>query len=91
MTPDIENRIQVLNGSLRCFALGVMGLLPVIGLPFALAALVASGKVRCRQKGMWNPAQSYRVWGVVCAAAGTIFWGIIITILLYQASSRNGG
>jgi hypothetical protein len=85
MNTDAEAKIQMLQSSLRCFILGLLGLLPAIGIPFAIAALWISGRVRVQEKQMWNAAQPYRIWGIVCAAGGTIFWGFILTIIIYQA------
>jgi hypothetical protein len=85
MNADTEAKIKLLKNSLRCFVCGLLGLLPVIGLPFAIAALWISGRVRAREKLFWNAAQPYRIWGVVCAAVGTIFGGFILTIIIYHA------
>jgi hypothetical protein len=90
MNTDTDAKIQMLKNSLWCFACGLLGLLPVIGLPFAIVALWISGRVRVKEKQMWNAAQSYRIWGVVCAAGGTIFWGFILTIIIYQAVTDGG-
>jgi hypothetical protein len=87
MNAAASAKIKVLENSLQCYVCGLLGLLPVIGLPFAVAALVLSAKVRARQKKNWNAARSYQVWGVVCAAAGTIFWGFILTIIIYRAAN----
>jgi hypothetical protein len=85
MNTDAEIKIRMLQSSLRCFAFGLLGLLPVIGIPFAIAALWISGRVRVKEKQLWNAARPYRIWGIVCAAGGTIFWGFILTIVIYQA------
>jgi heme/copper-type cytochrome/quinol oxidase subunit 2 len=61
---------------------GLLGLLPVVGLPFAFAALVFSREVRAGQKKYWNAARLYWIWGVVCAAAGPIFWTVILTLII---------
>ncbi|MGA2180162.1 MAG: hypothetical protein ABSH15_11345 [Verrucomicrobiota bacterium] len=90
MNADTDAKIQMLQSSVRCFVCGLLGLLPVIGLPFAIAALWISGRVRVKEKQMWNAAQSYRTWGVVCAAGGTVFWGFILTIIIYQAATDGG-
>ncbi len=90
MNADIEAKIQMLNGSMHCFVFGLLGLMPVIGLPFAIAALWISGRVRVKEKQMWNAARPYRIWGVVCAAGGTIFWGFILTIIIYHTVAENG-
>jgi hypothetical protein len=91
MNPDATIKIAMLKGSLRCFTFGLLGLLPVIGLPFALAALWISGRVRLREKLFWNAARTYRVWGVVFAALGTIFWTWIIIFALFQAAMNARG
>jgi hypothetical protein len=90
MNTDTEAKIRMLQSSLHCLVFGLLGLLPVIGLPFAIAALWISGRVRAREKLFWNAAQSYRTWGVVCAAGGTIFWGFILTIVICHAVTDRG-
>jgi hypothetical protein len=91
MNEDIPTaKIRMLNNSLRCLACGLLGLLPVIGLPFALAALWISGRVRASEKKFWNAARPYRIWGIVCAALGTILWSFILTIILYQVTYGGG-
>jgi len=84
-------KIRMLESSMQCFVFGLIGLLPVIGLPFALAALWIAGRVRMSEKQLWNAARPYRIWGVVCAAAGTIIWSFILIIVLYQAIFNYGG
>jgi hypothetical protein len=91
MNADPDAKILMLKNSLRCHVCGLLGLLPVIGLPFAIAALmIFSGKVRAGQKKYWNAARPYWFWGIVCAASGTIFWGFILTLIIYRAVTGNG-
>jgi hypothetical protein len=85
MNDRVSDKIQMLKGSLRCFIYGLLGLLPVFGLPFALASLYISGRVRVKEKLFWNAARPYRLWGVVCAAIGLIFWSGIYIIVLARA------
>ncbi len=82
---NAETKIKMLKGSMRCFMFGMLGLLPVIGLPFALAALWISGRVRVREKQLWNAAKPYRMVGITCAALGTIFWTGILIIVVFRA------
>lgn len=84
MNDDARAKIQMLKSSLRCFVYGLLGFLPVIGLPFALAALWISGRVRAKEKRFWNAAKPYRVWGTVYATLGTIFWSFILMIVIYD-------
>ena len=74
-------KIKMMKASTRCLIFGMLALLPAIGLPFGLAALWISGRVRLQEKRLWNAAQPYRKIGVVCAALGTILWtGILLFI-----------
>jgi len=78
-------KIKMMKGSIRCLIFGLLGLAPIIGLPFALAALWVSGQVRVTEKLFWNAARPYRIWGVACAALGAVVWSIVDTLLIFQA------
>jgi len=84
-------KIKMLNDSMQCFVFGLLGLLPVVGLPFALAALWIGGRVRVSEKQLWNAARPYRIVGIVCAAVGTIFWFFILSLIIYSAASNSNG
>jgi hypothetical protein len=86
-------KIKMMKGSIRCLIFGVLALLPAIGLPFGLAALWISGRVRKQEKMFWNPARPYRIWGVACAAGGTVVWFLVVTLIVYHSvsSSSYGG
>jgi len=90
MNTDASAKIRMLNSSMRCFVFGMLGLIPLVGLPFAFAALWISGRARAKEKQMWNAARPYRIWGVVCAASGTIFWGFILSLIIYQVATGSG-
>lgn len=84
MNADIEARIRMLKSSLECFVFGLLGLLPLIGLPFAMVALVISGNVRVRQRKYWNAAKPYWVAGVACGCAGIFLWGGLWILILFH-------
>ena len=84
MNTDIEAKIQMLKSSLECFAFGLLGLLPLIGFPFAVVALIISGKVRVRQKKFWNAAKPYWIWGIVCGSLGIFLWGAAWILILFN-------
>jgi hypothetical protein len=73
MNSDAAAKIVMLKGSLRCFTCGMLGLLPVIGLPFAFSALWTASVVRRHEKKFWNAARPYRVWGTKCAQIGILY------------------
>lgn len=85
MNTDASIKIQMIKGSLRCFVFGVLGLLPVIGPPFALAALWISGRIRVKERSYWNAARPYRIWGITSAAVGAIIWSGVDTLLIYHS------
>ena len=82
MNNDATAKIAMLESSMRCFVYGLLGLLPLIGLPFALLALWNGGKARVQEKVYWNAARQYRILGVACAGFGSIIWSILIIIYL---------
>jgi hypothetical protein len=82
MNAAIEAKIRMLKCSLHCYVCGLLGLLPVIGLPFAIAALVMSGNVRAGQKKYWNAGRPCWIWGLVCAIVGPVFWGFILFLII---------
>ena len=85
MNAEIEAKIQMLKSSLSCFVCGLLGLLPLIGPPFAVAALVISGKVRVRQKTFWNAAKPYWMGGIACGCLGILLWGAVWIIIIFHA------
>ena len=85
---NAADKIRMMKASIRCLVFGLLGLLPVIGLPFALAALWISGQVRVKEKRFWNAARPYRILGVVCAAVGAILWSIVDTLLIFRSFSN---
>ena len=59
--PDspLQNRIAAVKSSLRCFVYSLIGLVPLIGIPFAVAAIVRSRQVRRAVSSNWNPGDRY--------------------------------
>ena len=80
-------KLRIMKTSLRCLVLGLLSLLPIIGLGYAPFALWYSFVARRQERTFWNPAKPQRVIGLVCAAAGALIWGAVDTILIYHAFS----
>ena len=78
-------KIRMMKASIHCLIYGLLVLLPIIGLPFALAALWISGRTRMKEKQFWNPAKSYRIGGVICAALGAVVWSVVDLLLIGHA------
>lgn len=85
MNNDATEKIAMLKDSLRCFVCGLFALVPVIGIPFGVSALVITNRVRRRERKYWNAAKPYRVWGTICAVAG-IFLGLGVFALFAIAT-----
>ncbi len=93
-TPSIPAvKIKMMEASMRCLRFGLLALLPVIGLPFALAAGCQSGVARAREKQHWNPARKLRLVGLSCAITGALVWTIVDVLVIWQIYNNciNGG
>lgn len=89
MNPNKPFKVVVIERSLRCFWCGILGLLPLIGLPFAIRSLQQGWRVKRDSAGMWNPAQRYVYWGLVAVrislAVSLIIVGSITLIVFYSS------
>ena len=68
--PTPEQKVCILEGSVRCFGLGLCGLIPLLGAAFAPAALRAHTRVWRASARDWNPAAVYLGWGHTLALIG---------------------
>lgn len=86
------NRIELINRSLRCFVLGLVGLVPLLGIPTSAMALVQYWQVTRRSDGSWNPAERYLNWGLFLGLAGlllTLIAGAVIGLAIVQSVAGN--
>jgi hypothetical protein len=84
--PALIAKTRMIEHSLQCFVLGLLGLLPVIGFPLALFALMTFRRVCLEQQGHWNVARPYLLWGFVFGALGALvslglFFSVLLAIL----------
>ena len=95
MTPPASNlasmdKIEVIQRSLRCFTLGLIGILPVLGIPFAIVALSNYFQVKRLVGAQWNPAQTYLTWGMATALCGlfltTIIAGVVASMIFLNVA-----
>ncbi len=82
---DSIAKIEMLKNSLRCFVFGLVGLLPIIGFPFAIVSLLFSAKVRTGQKHFWNAARPYWIGGLVFSGLGILFSLTLAGIIFFHA------
>ena len=73
-SPD---KVRMIRQSMRCLTWGLVGLLPGIGLPFAIVTIADFFRVRRQSGSLWNPAERYLACGFAAAVGG-----VLLTILL---------
>ena len=66
--PTPADKVRVIEQSLRCFVFGLLSLIPLLGLPFAV--LVRHRDAWSQADREWNPARLYLVWGFGLAWLG---------------------
>lgn len=82
-----NDRVQILERSLRCFHFGLIGLLPGIGVPFAVLALEDWLFVFKEKAENWNPAKCYLHCGAIAAIAGLLLTMVLTVIIAIGISS----
>jgi len=75
---DIATAIRT---SLTGFVCGLIGFLPIIGIPLAIYALLCWLTVGRRYGGQWNPASAY-----LRAGAALALFGLLSSALLVAAA-----
>jgi hypothetical protein len=81
------DKIEVIESSLRCFTMGLIGLLPALGVPFAIVAVSNFLRVKRLVGPHWNPAQTYLTWGLATALAGlflTVVLAFVVAIIIVE-------
>lgn len=90
--PTPEVRIRILEGSLRCFVMGLLSLIPLFGAGFAINAIRTHFRVWAEDGRAWNPAQAYLRWGFVLAWIGALITlAALGLVLLWLASVQEHG
>ncbi len=68
--PTPADKVRVIEQSLRCFVFGLLSLIPLLGLPFAILAIVRHLDAWSQADREWNPAKAYLIWGFGLAWLG---------------------
>ena len=81
----LGQRIAAVTSSLRCFVYSLVGLVPLVGIPFAVAAIVRSRQVQKASRADWNPADHYlsasRRLAPVSFLTSAIFLVLVVFVL----------
>lgn len=78
------DKIELIESSMRAFCFGLPGIIPFLGTPFAIVAIVNSSRIKRRSAAQWNPAHRYLFWGMVCARIGTTLT-LLLTVFITGA------
>jgi len=83
---------ELIEQSLRAFTLSLYGLIPLLGIPFAVLAVFKGWHARRLERDLWNPARGYRrtavALGVFSALLGSTLHFVLVMALL---TGRLGG
>lgn len=80
------DHVQLIKRSMRCFLCGLVGILPVVGIPFAVVALGDCFYVARRKDTKANPAERYLRWGALGATMGLGLTALTAGIVLIELS-----
>jgi hypothetical protein len=64
------DKVRVIERSLRCFVMGCLGMIPLLGIIPAVVAIGLYHNVRQEAELFWNPARGYLLCGYALAWAG---------------------
>ena len=91
-------RIAAVKSSLRYFVYSLIGLVPLVGIPFAVAAMVQSRQAQRAGSVDWNPADRYlsaarRIGplGFLTSAGFLILVGFILPALWRELGACSSG
>ena len=79
------DKVELIQRSLRCFSCGLIGVLPGIGLPFAVVSLSNFFRVLQHRGSTWNPAENYLGWGATLSTIGLLLGVILVLIIMIEA------
>ncbi len=78
-------RIDLIQRSLRCYVLGWLSLIPLLGLGLAVHAINLHFKIRADTGQEWNPAQTYLRLGFGLSCLGLAIslaaFGLVIIVV----------
>ena len=76
------DKIGMIEGSMRCYVCGLIGLVPVLGIPGSILALIWGARARRAAQQQWTPADLYLALGHAAAIAGLLLSALALAALL---------
>ena len=77
-----EEKIVMIENSVRCFRYGWLSLIPVFGIPFLIRAIRCRHRVWVNTGGYWNPAKFHVMAGFLLAWLGGLVNMVSLVLLL---------
>lgn len=82
------DKVRVIERSLRCYFYGWVSLIPLLGLPMLVLAVVLYQQVRIEAGREWNPANRYLHCGLGLACfGGLLSIGLFCLMLIRIANT----
>jgi len=85
--PPAGKKITLINSSMRCFLFSLVGLIPCIGLPFSVAAIMRSHKMLKAAGSVWNPAGRYLKAAARLSPLGILSTAVFLTVACMWAAN----
>ena len=86
-------RIEAIRGSVRCLVLGVLSLVPVVGILFGILSVGEGWRVQRARRGLWNPGRHLVAAGLTLAFLGLLLAtlaGLGLLIGIYMSATGEG-
>jgi hypothetical protein len=78
MNSPEARQIRMLERSLDCFRSGLIGLAPVVGVPWSVGAVRGYVHARAAGRGLWNPAAKLALSGFILGLFGMLWFALQI-------------
>lgn len=86
---DPEKKVEVLQHSRLSYVYGLLGLIPVLGVPFIIWGLVHARRAKVKSGRWQNPAQAYVRMSRLLIPLATLV-NLIVCLLVYQIYTFSG-
>lgn len=83
------DKVELIERSIHCFAWGLVGILPFIGIPFAVVSLADALRIGRNEGSLWNPAERQLRIGSFCAVLGLSVTALLAGVIYIEAYWRG--
>jgi hypothetical protein len=87
----VPGKIELIQKSIRCLVYGSIGLVPILGIPFAVRALSINFRVKRTRNGNWNPGERQMFLGRILAWLGLLLTFVVVLLVIYNVLFPDNG